>query len=228
MDMAPFGDILANLKGKGKRGAGESGSGETVEASEARAAEILADAERESAEIRAGAEAECRAVAERYNNEASETYWTLVAAGRLAADQKAEQMVNLATMEVKKQVLAFRQTLMEQTFDLALRRLADLPEGRYVDLLASLSLKAVRTGREQIIFSARDRGVYGKQVTIRVNEALRASRKEAALTMSEETRDMLGGVIVTDGQVETNCSLEALAAHARRTLTGPVAEILFE
>jgi len=225
--MAPVGDILAYFSGKGK-GENAADTPPSPEEVEELIRQLLADAERECAEIRAQAEVECQTVAERYGKEAEEVYWARATAGRRAADQKTACMVNIATMEARKHILTLRQVLVGQAFDTAIQRILDLPEEQYVDLLASFTVQAVRTGREQLIFSPRDRRDYGKRVTIQANEALSAAGREAGLTMSEETREILGGVIVTGGQVDTNCSLEALVAARRRELTAAVAETLFE
>ena len=189
---------------------------------------ILAETEEEIASIRARAEAECQEIALAYDIQAEDQYWKLATAGRRAADQKAERMQSMAAMESKKHVLALKQSLVDEAFNQAIQRFLDLPEDEYVALLATLAVKAVKTGREQLIFSAKDRGLYGKKVTIRANEMLSTKGHEAALTMSEDTREIIGGVIVTDGLVDVNCSFEAMVETQKATLTGQIVEILFD
>ena len=191
-------------------------------------ARILADAEQEAEAVLASAKTEGREILGHQDAKAQDQYWKIVTAGKRAADQKAERMDRMASMEAKKQVLALKQELVEEAFSRAVARLLGLPEEAYVDLLAGLVGRAVKSGTEQLIFSPKDRGLYGKKVTICANEALAARGLAAGLTMSEETREISGGVIVTDGLVDVNCSFEAMIEAQRPDLTGPVAEILFD
>ena len=189
---------------------------------------ILTDAKREAETTREQSAVTCQRVTEKYTKESEDAYWKLVSAGKQEADQLAERMVSTATMEGKKQILTFKQEMVEQTFQAVTDRLANLPEDEYVAFLASLVCRAVRTGNEQLIFSPKDRGQFGKKATMAANEALAKAGKPANLTMSEATRNMLGGVIVTDGKIDMNCSIEALIEEARGPLTNQVATILFE
>ncbi len=108
-------------------------------------------------------------------------------------------------------------------------------------------LQAVSTGREQLVFSPRDRSRIGKQVVVAANEALvkevapelpdsladsrvgallgKVVNSAAAqitgtglLSLSEETRPIRGGFILVDGPVEVNCSFETLFRLQREKL----------
>jgi len=170
----------------------------------------------------------CRELKKEYEKRAEDRYWKSVAAGKQAADQRAEQMAKTAAREAKKKILALKQALLDEVFQQAKNRLLSLPEDAYVDLLAAYAAQAAKTGRERLLFSPRDRGLFGKRVTLAANDLLRAYGKEAALTMGTETPAIRGGVIVTDGQVDVNCSIEALVEAQRMALTGALAEILFD
>ena len=191
-------------------------------------ARILADTEREAAEIRVKAEADCAEIAAQYETEAQDAYWQVVTAGKRAADLRAERLSGTAAMEAKKQLLAFKQEMVGKAFDEALARLVRLPEGEYVALLASLAARSARTGGEQLIFSAEDRVKVGARVTAAANEKLKAAGKPGNLTLSEETRRMAGGLIITDGLVDVNCSFEAMVDAQKMERTGEIAQILFE
>ena len=47
------------------------------------------------------------------------------------------------------------------------------------------------------------------------------------LTLSEETRPMRGGFILSDGEVEINCTFEAMVYAQREKLEREVAQVLF-
>ena len=191
-------------------------------------ARIVADAQQEAEILLAEAKVEGQEIIERHDRQAQDQYWKLVTAGRREADGKADRMRRMASMEARKQVLGLKQELVEEALDRTVQYFLDLPEDQYVDLLAQFVVRAAKSGREQLIFSPKDRGLYGKKVTIRANEALGAKGMEAELTMSEEAREMSGGVIVTDGLVDVNCSFDAMIEAQKGVLISPVAEILFD
>ena len=191
-------------------------------------ARIIAVAENEARTLE---EANDKAVAEitaRYDEAAQNAYWQRAAAGKLAADRKAQGLSDMAILESKKQVLAFKQSLVAETFSLAAERLCDLSEERYIKFLVSLCLRGAQTGEEQLIFSPRDRRQIGKRVTIAANEALESAGRTGRLTMSGESRDIKGGLILTDGWVDVNCSIEALITTQKRDLIKAVSELLFD
>ena len=189
---------------------------------------IKADAENEVAQIRARSLADCLETENRYNAQAKKEYENLVAAGKQAAQQSADRVIRTANTEAKKQILAFKQEMVKNAFEQSVSKLLSLPEDRYVELLAFLCVKAARTGNERLIFSPKDREKYGELVASAANELLKTNGKPAKLTLDEETREISGGVIVTDGQIEVNCDFKAMAEAQKNALKGPVAEILFD
>lgn len=194
-----------------------------------------------SAQTRAQSDRECSAILER---------------GRSAAQERLERLSSAAKLERSKLELAAKQEVLDEAFALAVETLCSLPEEEYVKLLTQLVLEASTTGREQLIFSAADRARVGKQVVVAANEAL-VSRVApelpepltdtrvgallgkmvnsttamvtgtGMLTLSEETRDIRGGFILVDGDVETNCSFESMVRFQREKLEREVAGLLF-
>lgn len=63
----------------------------------------------------------------------------------------------------------------------------------------------------------------GKAVTT----AAAAARGVAALSLSQETRDIRGGFILREGKVEVNCAFETLVRLQRTEMAGQVAKALF-
>lgn len=141
--------------------------------------------------------------------------------------------MDVAKLEARKTILAAKQELVGQAFDLALKKLLELPDQEYISLLAKLAVSASRTGREQVILSQKDRSRYGKQAVTMANDMLakkagpRAAQTDGMLTLAEESRPMAGGLILRDGKVETNCSFEVLIHLQRDALSAEVARALF-
>ena len=174
------------------------------------------------------------------------------ARGRRAAEERLERLKSAAQLERRKLELAAKQEVLSEAFEQALEKLCALPEEEYIQLLTGMVLQAVSTGREQLVFSPRDRSRIGKQVVVAANEALvkevapelpdsrvgallgKVVNSAAAqitgtglLSLSEETRPIRGGFILVDGPVEVNCSFETLFRLQREKLEKQAAEILF-
>lgn len=179
-------------------------------------------------EIKKKTEEECESIKAKYRKTAEEEYWNILNKGKQDAESKAQRMRSAAQAEVKKQLLAVKQEMLGRAFDMALEKILSMPEDRYVEFLKSLAVKASRTGKEQIILSPSDRARYGKRVAAAANEALQAMGRPASLTLSEKTRAIRGGLILSEGKIEVNCSIEAIAELRRNELTGEVAKLLFE
>ena len=153
--------------------------------------------------------------------------------------------------------LAAKQEVLDEAFRQALEEMCSLPEEQYIQLLARLAVQASSTGREQLIFSPKDRTRIGKAVVMAANDALvkqvapelpdaitdskvgaflgKVVNSAAAqitgtglLTLSEETRPIRGGFIMVDGPVEVNCAFEAMVRAQREQLEKQGAEILFQ
>ena len=207
---------------------------------------LLNEARAQAAEITAKYEAQARAESD-----------DILARGERAAAQREERLASVAQLECRKAELAAKQEVIEEAFSLALKKLLALPEDRYVDLQADLAARAAMTGRETLIFSADDRRRVGKAVVAAANEKLaRAAAPElpgeltdsrvgaildkvvsgasallkgtGMLTLSEETRPMNGGFILSDGAVEVNCTFDTLIRLQRGALAGQLAKVLFE
>ena len=55
-----------------------------------------------------------------------------------------------------------------------------------------------------------------------------SDKKEASLTVSEEAPDLNGGFILKYGDIEENCSFDAIFSVSRESFQDKVNELLFE
>ena len=218
--------------------------------------QIDADLQKELDDLKAQTQTRAAEITAGYDRQAQELTQSILERGRREADLRRERLDSVAQLEARKLTLSAKQEMVARAFDLALQKLTELPEADYIALLARLAVEASRTGREQVIFSQKDRARYGKQVVTQANEILAkrvapklpedltASRAGAVLdrvvtgasavlsgtgmlTLAEESRPMAGGLILRDGRVETNCSFEVLIHLQRDALSAEVAKALF-
>jgi V/A-type H+-transporting ATPase subunit E len=184
---------------------------------------ILADAEAEAKTTVDEATARCAEIQKAYEQKAQETYWELVRAGVKETEQRVQRIDRTAEMEAKKSILALKQEMVDEAFEAAKKRLLGLPEKDYVEFLSKLAVQASGSGQEEILLNARDRKLYGEKVAAAANKKIGKGR----LTVSEETREIEGGLILKDGDVEVNCAIETLLNLYRDDLATQVAEIMF-
>ena len=175
---------------------------------------VLAEARAQAAELTAKYQAEAKAAADE-----------VLSQGRAAAQARTSHLDSMAQMECRKAVLAAKQDVIEEAFQAAHKKLLELPSEQYVALLANLAAKASVTGQEKLIFSPSHRAQVGKAVVVAANEKI---GPDAALTLSEESRPMDGGFILSDGAVEVNCTFDTLIRLQRGALSGEVAKVLFD
>ena len=134
----------------------------------------------------------------------------------------------IAEMEAKKSVLSVKQEMISAAFDAAREEIVNMPRDKYTQFLARMAAEAAVSGMEEIVLNARDKAEVGKAVCKAANELLSAKGTPGKLTVSEETADISGGVIVRFGGIETNCSIDALIRQRRSGLSTEVAAALFE
>ena len=170
--------------------------------------EAEAKAEAVRTDYRAKAEAEAKAAAE---------------AGREAAKRQGERLESAARMAAKQELLSAKQACLDEAFTQAKKKILALSDGEYADLLAKMALRASKSGKEEILLSATDRRRVGEQVVKKVNELC----KDGAMTLSKETRDMEGGLILREGSVEVNCAFETELRVLRESMAAEIAAILF-
>ena len=187
-------------------------------------ARIEADANAEVAQILKEAEEKAAKVRADYAARAETETAAAEAAGRDAAKRQAERLESAAHMEAKKQMLATKQACLDEAFVRAQKQLLALPDEQYAELLAKMAVKASRTGKEEILLNAADRARVGGQVAAKANALLGG---DAALTLSEDTREMEGGLTLRSGRVEVNCAFETELRVLREEMAAQVAGILF-
>ena len=189
---------------------------------------IEADAREQAKAIIAEAEAKCAEIRKENEKKAQERYLQLIRNGTKDCESGLDRRKSAAEMDAKKSVLALKQDCVAEAFDMAKRRLADMPEDSYVGFLASLAASAAADGSGEIVLSARDRERCGKAVLERANAALAAKGLTPALTLAADSREISGGLILRQGGVEVNCSIEALVEALKGPMTADVARTLFE
>ena len=221
-------------------------------------ARIETDTKSEVARILQEAQERAEALRGDYQAKAEAEAKAAAQSGQEAAQRQAQRLESAAQMDAKKQLLAAKQSCLDEAFAQAQKKLCALPDEEYAELLARLAVRSAKTGREEIVLNPKDQKRVGALVVSRANALLaEAAAPEAAgkaaktggkagellskvvtgasallqgtamLTLSKETREMAGGLILRDGQVEVNCAFETQLRVLREEMTAEIAAILF-
>ena len=189
---------------------------------------ILADAEAECAAVKKESDERCAAIRAENEKKAQDEYLRLVREGVKDTEQRVQRMDRTARLEAKKSILGMKQETVSRAFDLARERIAELPERDYIAFLAREAAEAAITGQEEVIFCERDRKSVGAKAVKAANELLSARGVPGTLTLSDDTREMSGGLMLKQGGIEVNCTVDTLLDLSRGELAAQVAQVLFE
>ncbi|MFA5527945.1 MAG: V-type ATP synthase subunit E [Peptostreptococcales bacterium] len=182
----------------------------------AKAEAVLAQAEKEAEEImshaKLEAEKKCHEIAERSASDVQ------------AAVGRAESAARLAE---KKMILDAKQQIINSVITNARKSIAEMPVPEYEDLIFQMIKKHAHPKHGVIILSEGDRERLPDDLENRIKEVLK-DKKGASLTISEETPQLNGGFILKYGDIEENCSFDALFSIAKENLQDKVNELLFD
>ncbi len=191
-------------------------------------AHIRADGDAEAKKILDAAAKQAEEIRAASFKEALSEYERLMEAGNAECEDILSGSRRIAEMEAKKSVLSVKQEMISAAFDAAREEIVNMPRDKYTQFLARMAAEAAASGMEEIVLNARDKAEVGKAVCKAANELLSAKGTPGKLTVSEDTADISGGVIVRFGGIETNCSIDALIRQRRSGLSTEVAAALFE
>ena len=185
-------------------------------------AHIEADAQAKADAVLGEARQRCEAIKARFDDKAARLYSDRIREGVKACQDQEDSALRISRMEARKSVLSVKQEMVEKSFDLAVQQIVALPDEKYTAFLANLVKKAGPAGDEEIILNAADRARVGEALLKAVNA------DGAKMKLSDETRDIKGGLILRRGSIETNCSVELLVELCRGELSAKLADVLFD
>ncbi|MBP8639585.1 MAG: V-type ATP synthase subunit E [Oscillospiraceae bacterium] len=188
---------------------------------------IAAETREEIAAMQTETAEKCRGIKEAYNTTAQDEYWNLIRLGTKEVESQVSRLQSTANMEAKKSVLAMKQEAVAHVFEETVTKLCSLPDEQYIEFLSQQAALAAGTGLEEIVFNAKDKSACSKAVVKAANELLKKRGLLPKLTVSELTGSFRGGLVVKQGDIEVNCTVEKLVELSKGELSSKVAEVLF-
>lgn len=212
---------------------------------------ILAEAGAESQKILAEAEEECARIRATYAEKALAIRLRVADEAEREGIDLVSRSKNGAATQKRNALLRVRGELVDETFDMTLMALRSQSDEKYTEMLTGLlcaafleQMEAEITGRTlygeedaiaperyEVLFNSSDRDRYGAAVLAGARLRLAAkvdAEKLEMLTLSDQTVNIDGGLILRCGEVESNCSLSLLFADLRRELEAEVSRAPFD
>lgn len=131
-----------------------------------------------------------------------------------------------AKLKEKRMILESKQEVIEEMIEASRDSLTKSPNNEYFEIILKMVGKYALNEEGQLLFSKSDLDRMPKDFIKKLNNVLE-DKKGAVLTISDKTIPIDGGFIIKYGEVEVNCSFEALFLAARETLQDKVGALLF-
>lgn len=184
---------------------------------------ILAEARTQAEAIIKEAEDKVKEMESQAEKRAEELTKNRFERAEVEAQEAQKRMLSMAELELKKQSLEAKQSIIDQAFDKALVKLNNLPEEKYAAMIVTALGSVGIKGGEELIVPLKDREKFQKGLLKRINDKLGFELK-----LSDEDRGIQGGFIVKVDGVEINNSFETLLRMEREKVESEIADILFQ
>lgn len=166
----------------------------------------------------------------------------ILAAAKLEAEKKCAQIVeksaadvkstinraeSAAALQEKKIILDAKQQIISNIITKARNSLAAMPDSEFIEIILQMVKKYAHNKPGKILFSASDKNRLPKDINDRLKAVL-SENAGASLDVAEDTATIDGGFLLQYGDIEENCSFDALFSAAKEVLQDKVNSLLFE
>lgn len=151
----------------------------------------------------------------------------IIEKAKLEAVEVKKRLIAVAELEARKQKLKAKQEVVDEAFELTLKKLNTLPDIEYQSILVEMISKAVETGEEEVVLSSRDTQRLSADFIEELNKKLSQKGVLGNLKISGETREISGGFILKSGDIELNNSFESIIRMKRDDIESEVIKSLF-
>lgn len=185
---------------------------------------ILADAKARAEEIYKETDARKNELLEQATARAKADAERISARNKISAEERESRLISAYHLEARKLMLQTKQNQIDKVFSLALDKLCALPAEDRVKFLSKICAVSSHTGKELIILNAKEHAEIGAEVEIMANSLTEAT---ANLRLADFNYDIVGGVVLKDGNTETNATYDTMLKIIRDQISGEISDILF-
>lgn len=186
---------------------------------------ITADAKEQAQQRIEQAKQEAQQILQDYQAQAQQVTQQAQQQAQKEAALIAERVESQSGLVRRNMMLQYKRDVMEQAFCKALEQLCAQDCDKQVELLASAATKYLSSDA-QIILNESDKTKFGSKLIEEISAKLNTENKPYRVSLSEINGSMQGGMILAQGNIETNLSYEILVKNVRDELEAQVAQIL--
>lgn len=181
---------------------------------------IRQDSVEESDRIIAEAQAEVDRIMAASRDECTRLAQSLDEKGNAEINLANHRSESAAALTRRKLLLQAKQQMINDVLDNAKSYLLGLPDSEYFDIVLKMIKKYSLGTNGEVIFSASD--------LKRLPAGFSDSLKGTSLTLSKETRNIEGGFVLLYGDIEENCSFDAIISAEKELLQDRIGSLLFD
>lgn len=176
---------------------------------------IIEKAEAEAQAMRAQGKKQADAILLQAEEKAKKERQLAQTLAHAEGEKVSAKEISGAQLQGKIAILEVKQCLLEEVVVEAKRRLETLPDEQYQEVIGTMLLGLDPSFGNEILVNKGDR------------ERLAAVIATKGYTLSSESREILGGFIVKNGDVEYNYSFESIISVEQEDMRQLAAQILF-
>ncbi len=179
---------------------------------------IIADAQKQSEDIIADAKIKAKSTTTKASQIVEENLTKAKEKCNLDSQETLRRRMSVANLDAKKHRLFVKQQLINETFELARKKIINLSDADYLKLIGNIINKYAVSG-ETVTISANDK----KRIT---QEFLDNAKLD--LKLSKEYGNFDGGVVLSKSGYDKNLTLDVLIKESRENVEDKVALVMFE
>lgn len=188
---------------------------------------IVEDAKKEAASIIEKAEQEQNKIVNDSKSEAKSKKAEILAKADREAKTRKDRVISNAELQVRNNKLEAKQKVIDNVFDLAVNKLKEIPQDKYLQFIKHTIMSLDIIGDEEIIVNPEDSKKLTSEFINAINADLKAKGKKGEIKLSSENRAIKGGYILAKNGIEINNTFEALVHSMRDELEQEVIQTLF-
>lgn len=142
------------------------------------------------------------------------------------SEQLAQRMRRMAQLESRKELLGKKRDMIDRAFKLAYEKLLAMDAVKARGFFIASAVKSA-SGDEEVITGANRADIFGDGFIQELNAAMEQIGKRGGLTLSQEKREGVTGLILKSGGAEIHITYEAIMESVRDDMETEVASALF-
>lgn len=183
---------------------------------------ISAEGRKEADKILEGGAKSAEDVLKLYREEVAIEEESILKKARKEADEIIQRGTSQAGIESRSIRLKAKRQALEETFSLALEKLAGLSEPEKQELYARIIKKYTGGTEVTVQLNQADSKALGK------NLAQKAQKDYGIkVTVEKQAGDFAGGLILREGEIETSCTFEVMINDMKKEKESEIAAALF-